>query len=258
VTGDCRWQPHADRLVKSSMVDPPTSLPALLEYAKRPRLGRRKWVRGAIVVLIVIVSTVGWRWGRDWRDRIVLLYDQRACLATAPPQQVAFDSDPARVARLAGDPNYAVVLGCAFRKPPAFWDQFLAAVGNSLGPARSQRALLFLHECRAPDGSRFIVELERTAAADESAYFIQGYDVESNVYRPATATHPAVSITNAFAIDVIDSVSGHTDIRIYAGQPDTSDPSHFTIRYESGGKTGTVDGRVDSQGHLSLARPAGS
>jgi len=206
---------------------------------------------------IALALAVGWRWGRGWRDKAVLLYHQRACMMyTAPPQQVVFDSDPSRVAILAHDPNYAIVRGCAFRNPPGHWDSYTAAIGNSMALRGSQRALLFLHECRSPDGSRFLVEIERTAAADESAYFIQSYDVESNVYRPATASRPAVYVMNAYPIDVMDSTLPHTDIRIYAGQPDPADPSHFTIRYETGGKTRTVDGRVDNQGHLSLDRDA--
>jgi len=76
-----------------------------------------------------------------------------------------FDSDPVRVAVLGGDPNYAIVRGCAFRKPPAYWDQYFTAAGVSSSPVGSQRAILFLHECRSPDGSRFLVEVERTAAA---------------------------------------------------------------------------------------------
>lgn len=31
-------------------------------------------------------------------------------------------------------------------------------------------------------------------------------------------------------------------LRLYAGQPDPADASHFTIRYESKGSGGTIDG----------------
>ncbi len=172
---------------------------------------------------------------------------------TAPPEQVVFDSDPIRVALLAGDANFAVVRGCAFRKPPASWDAYLALPPQL--PASNQRAILFLHECRSADGNRFIVELERTAGLDKSALFVHGYDIFLEVFRPATATRAAAVIFDGFPFSVRDS-HFHPDIRIYAGQVDPSDASHFTIRYQVGSKVGTLDGRVDNTGRLSLARPA--
>ena len=36
-------------------------------------------------------------------------------------------------------------------------------------------------------------------------------------------------------------------LRIYAGQVDPNDPSHFTIRYEQAGRKGIVDGYVSDQ-----------
>jgi len=239
------------------MTDQPTAGIGTLEYAKRTPFRRRTWLRRGIIFAIVLASAAAWHWGHDLRDRIVLLYRQHACLAyAAPPEQVVFDSNPARVAILARDRNYAIVKGCAFRMPPAQWDRYFAAVGNSATSVNAQRAILFLHECRSPNGIRFMVELERTGGANASAYFLQGYDVESNVVRPAGATHSAVYCPENFDVDVSDIISA-TDIRIYAGQPDPSDPSHFTIRYESGGKIATASGRVDNNGHLSLTHAIG-
>lgn len=33
-------------------------------------------------------------------------------------------------------------------------------------------------------------------------------------------------------------------VRVYNGQPDPSDPSHFTIGYKVDGQRGTIDGRL--------------
>lgn len=40
--------------------------------------------------------------------------------------------------------------------------------------------------------------------------------------------------------------------RFYAGQPDSADPSHFTIDYDLDGKRGTIDGRLKDDGTVSL------
>ena len=40
--------------------------------------------------------------------------------------------------------------------------------------------------------------------------------------------------------------------RVYAGQVDPNDPSHFTIRYQIWGQEDIVDGRLDNTGKLTL------
>lgn len=229
---------------------------ARLDYAKRPSLKRRRWLAGFVALAILAASMVGWRWGGNWFDKGVMLYRQHRCLTyAAPADRVVFDSNPQRVQALAADRSYAIVRGCAFWKPLSYWDQYFGSLKFVASPSGSQRALLFLHECRSPEGGRFLVELERVVGKEESPDFIQGYDVECNVIQVGTLSSPPRQILYPYEIDVLDSIGPHTDIRIYAGQIDPSDPAHFTIRYESGGKSATINGRVDNEGHVTLARP---
>ena len=203
------------------------------------------WITVAAIVVLAI------RRGPDFARRVAFLYHQRGCLRyTAPADQVVFDSNPARVAILASDPNFVIVGGCAFRKPPADW----AAVRSSLSisPPPSS-AVLFLHK-RVVNGVSRLIMVERTAAAGESPYFIPGYDIDQHAIDPASIGRPARDIHLMYGLDVIDSIGPHTDIRIYAGQPDPADDSRFTIRYEFQGKSHVVEGRVAADGRIDFRR----
>jgi hypothetical protein len=236
------------------MTQADASRPAL-DYAPGAPLRRRRRIR-RIVALCLLVGTAvaGFLCGPATWSRGKLLYRQRQCLRyAAPAEQVVFDSDPARVAQLSGDPNFVIWRGCAFRKPPVEWQAVLSAA-RAAGPRpTSTIAMLFLHELKAGGITRLVM-VERIAAADESPYFLLGYDVEAASIAPATFRCPQpIEQQFPMAIDVLDSVGPHTDIRIYAGQPDPADPSHFTIRYESGGKTAMANGYLRRDGKVELS-----
>jgi len=178
---------------------------------------------------------------------MVFLYHQCGCLRyAAAADEVVFDSNPARAAILASDPNFVIAGGCAFRKPPADWTAVRSSLAIATPPSS---AVLFLHK-RVVNGVLRLIMVERTAAAAESPYFIPGYDIETGAIEPATLRNPARDIPLGFDVDVTDSMGPHTDIRIYAGQPDPVDDSRFTIRYEFRAKSHVVEGRVAADGHI--------
>lgn len=235
--------------------NPESPVPAhakLLEYAPRPPAHRRRFFRRVLLTLASIVIVAGMtKWGPAMYVRLALLYHQRGCMNyTASPDQVVFDSDPVRVAKLASDPNLVISKGCAFRVLPRDWQVLEATLFNAPAP----RAVIFLHERHAAGGASRIVAVERTAGAEASAYFIGGYDVDPHVIEPASFNRPLRDVPSIFAIDVMDSFAPHTDIRIYAGQPDPADASHFTIRYESRGATHIVDGFLGGDGRVTMKR----
>jgi hypothetical protein len=229
-----------------------------LEYAPSPPLHRtRRFRRIALLVVLLALGACAWRWGGDVASRAALLYHQRACRSyAAPADQVVFDTDPARVAALATDPNFVVLRGAAFRKSPSDWSAFRTALSgpSPFTPPTGPTALILLHELRARNGIRRLVSLERTVGTGASAYLIAGYDVSAQVIELADWKTSPRLIPEIWAIDVIDGVAPHADIRIFAAQLDPADPSHFTVRYEQQGYTETVDGNLDDAGQITLTR----
>jgi hypothetical protein len=222
---------------------------ALLEYAPAPSVRRRRIRRVFALCIVVFITFVGFRWGRDVWSRASLLYDQRQCLRyTASADQVVFDADPARVALLASDPNY-VIAGSAFRKPSQQWLKIRPA---SAAWRTTPTAMIFLHERKAGSITRLVM-VERVVGSGQSPYFITGYDVETHSITPASFGRPQL-VDQQFptALSVLDSIGPHRDIRIYAGQADPADASHFTIRYEFRGKTHVANGYLRPDGHIEI------
>lgn len=234
----------------SIATEPAASSREALDYAPRPRAHRHRWLRRMVLAgMLIALLLISARWGRSAWTRAAFLYHQRACMNyTAPPDQVVFDSNPARVAALVKDPNFVIYRGCAFRRLPSGWQAITAAFARP-----SPHAIVFLHERHVAAGSLSLVSLERTAAADESALFVDGYDVDPIVLQPATLNQPLRGISGPSGdLDVLDGWGPHTDIRIYAGQPDPADASHFTIRFEMGGAIHTVDGYLNVGGRVTM------
>lgn len=122
------------------------------------------------------------------------------------------------------------------RFAPSCWSRFK--------PTTSPTAVVFLHGRTSPSGDRRILSIE----ADQR-------------------TIPPIFDTLRwhFRIVVPDSLRGPTDTgfvpddplsiaadRIYAGQPDPSDPSHFTFDYEYAGHRRRVDGWLQDGDKLRL------
>jgi hypothetical protein len=113
-----------------------------------------------------------------------------------------------------------------------------------------------MHERKSPNGTVRLVVVERTAGLAEPPLFIVDFDVDAFAIEPGRITHPPRFLPAIWGVDVLYSPGPHRDVRIYAGQVDPADASHFAIRYESGGQTKIADGKLgdDGQVHL-LARP---
>jgi hypothetical protein len=63
---------------------------------------------------------------------------------------------------------------------------------------------------------------------------------------PGWTAHPMM-------IDVLSSFPRHPPlVRMFAGQVDPDDASHFTIRYQMWGKEDVLDGRLDDSDRFTL------
>jgi hypothetical protein len=187
----------------------------------------------------------------------MIVYYQSQCLAyTARADQVVGESDPDESNRLAAQSGYssngkrmvdgrAVMLGAVYTPPP--WKEFRDLVPGTSPPIyRNAGGVAFLHEMRSKSGNVRLVCFSAMPAMPNlisndsisGAWAGQGYDIE--IFDPGTfwrhpknLSKPPPSLFNR-SRNIISAT------RVFAGQLDPADPSHFTVRYERSNAAGTA------------------
>jgi hypothetical protein len=198
-------------LVECLQMEPATGRTAAeLDYGLPVPLRRRKRVHrwlltGAVgLVLVVVLANPRTVW-----NRAVLIYWQRQCLSYSLPAD--------RPVGTWGEPK------C--------YSKFAAAFGQGLSGD-----VLFLHQMEGSFGPRLVCVKLDSAATVKSG-------------------HPCLYLDSFRLISLGDDArQWHTsswsdqrlppDTKFFCGQLDPADPKHLTIRYEAGGRHGTIDGRL--------------
>jgi len=225
-----------------------------LDYAKPPRWHRRRWfARAMIAVALIAVAASAWRWGPEKWEKAQLLYWQWRCMTYSPPaDQIVFDQDPAgKSPLLNGGQEYIPVVESGFDGPaitvaarvPDCTNRFISLL---YGPGKNwSQPILFMHERTTRSGHRYLIIL--FGESFEKMDYLDGQLGPQYVsYKPGTLRNrpePAGNSMN-FKDDYLQWPSPR-HLRIYAGQADPIDASHFTIRYVEDGKTRMVDGYLE-------------
>jgi hypothetical protein len=252
-----------------------------LSYAPAaPSRRWRRWTRRAIILLVLTAVAAGIRWGPTYLARAQVLYWQRRCLRYSPPDDlVVYEQGGSAQARIAAGGGFvaAGMRTLAAAQPgtrpaslppsaayaPDCWRQYVRActapgVAAWIAPASGRRVafgmrgastpaaltgVLFLHERTSPSGARRLVVVLSDFMTDTRPKFIVGYDVDAFAHGQATWSQPPTEDVCCWDIDVIDSVyPTPPHVRVFAGQVDAADSTHFTIRYEIDGVAKVVDG----------------
>jgi len=231
-----------------------------LAYAAPPSRWRRRRLRLFLLALLLLLTVAGlWRWRGPWaREQAKLLYWQRQCLKYSPPDgQVVWEPDPAAAAKLLADPPHyfrpnldAPSKVKAAYKPPAAWASFATRVeSDGLGLDAKEVPLLYLHERRTRSGLRRLVVVHHfpELAHVGPAPFL----FSCSVVEPAslTGTPRVLSHSGHHGGPVLDPVRGPLPAtRYFAGRSDPADAARFTLRYETDGRRGTIEGRLLEDG----------
>jgi hypothetical protein len=199
-------------------------------------------------MLVVGVACV-WHWRTplwQWAQRA---HVQRECMTYAPsPAHVVYEEAPDAAAALIalGGGYTRVKTGGNFNTPVAVHvpDRLTTLSKLTTAPLRLRGATLFLHARTSPAGHRRIVVVQRVATTLVPA-FVPYTDLEIILMEPSwRAGLPRVldppDAGRILIAHDLDATTRH--LRIFAGQPDGDDGSHFTIVYESQGQRGTIDG----------------
>jgi|1185.fasta_scaffold181473_2 hypothetical protein len=164
------------------------------------------------VALFALALATGWRFAKQAQ----YLYWQHACMTyQQPTNAVAFDAQLAQT-----PPKEARVL-----------------------PDRTNAAYVFIHERKSQSGARRLV----TVHVDHQYI---GLSFISTSYTPATIQPKSVLVIGpGRSMPFTASAAG---VKVYAGQPDARDESHFTIRALDAGKSRNYDGWLGDDGVVTI------
>jgi hypothetical protein len=195
---------------------------------------------------------------------------ERACLGySAAADQVVYEEAPELVKRYLSDGGEWVDLSraadrcgaAASGRVPACWTTLTG--GREVAPLGPAAAIVFLHERQTPAGARELVVVAydgkmRLPWPTPGGWTISSIALSASVKSPEVQGAPLTRWHGtARRLDAEPFVAMYS-LRLYAGQPDALDPTHFTIRYDLDGRPGTIDGWVLDPAVPAASQPAGS
>jgi len=226
-----------------------------IEYAPAPPILARPAFRRAIIVAItlLLIAAAAARWGGGAIAHARLLSLYRDCRHYHPsPSLVVYDDGPASAMKLLGSSNrYGSLtdsngVGAVYRNDP--WDPFYTTYSP---PGRARLPVLFLGTRINARGERRLVVVEglRVAQPDQRVFWLN----VNVLWQTTPLSTPQMRASQ----DAVIYGLGKGELRWYAGQADTADPTHFILRYEINGFSRTIDGWLRDDDRVTLIeRPA--
>ena len=255
---------------QSPGVDLRPSAPHLLTYGvQRPRHHRRFLFFAIFAISVVLAAK---HWGPGVWHRMDLLRAQSSWINYRPPpdqivllQQDSYrfrfgDGYSAEARELLNNPQFlSNSVGAVIHEHVAL-DSFLKSAGASRNfppSSAGNDALAFCGSRSCASGERLLL----VSCCDALQYGPRWPDDDSkmlrfsvDVFTPAglfsqltnVSTSPAETTVGCFRYRAADVV------RIFAGQPDPADRSHFTISYSINSQKGIIDGNLQPDGKTVL------
>jgi hypothetical protein len=199
---------------------------------------------------LIAFGGIAWRWGPEKWERAKLLYWQWRCMNySPPPDEIVYDQVPnGRSALLNGSSKYVAVTEHDFVQGsttaaamvPDCEDHF--AKNPLVGGSGFQPPIVFMHDRAAPSGRHYLVILR-----GDSIPFLQigRLPLDFEAFKTGDWREGPEDASGVRPWSGPVSVPVRERIRIYAGQADPADPTHFTVRYTEDGNDAVADGYVD-------------
>ena len=248
-----------------SSTQPTNSHPKPIGYHAGPLAWyRRLWLRRCLRATLLIATMIACVILAPWlANHVRFLYYQRQWMSNDPPPDlVAFAEPSDLVGRLeAGEPYSSIVRG-ATRHVPRSRTNWRDGVHQAfaLSPPRVESAVLFMHRRTTPDGRDCVVLLEITDAYSGpfAANGATGRHIVFfySVVRCGTLFRaPERMAREIWTLPEERRLQG--PLRFFAGQPDATDGSRFSISYEHEGLPGIIDGNLQDNGYVRLVVRSG-
>jgi hypothetical protein len=242
--------------------------PHQLDYGpRRPRVPpmiRRHFVLITIIIAMILGAVF---WGpiaiqqfKDWQHQRELTKLQRACMTyTAPPDQVVYDDDPDRVSALAAtDPEYK--LFTRLEHTTGVWRIPVTQENlNKFFSSLPTQGAAFMHRRVTASGEERLIyvvlsaweDYYRSNGTNDFNHRVITRGMFAYTFKPGAPDTPSTKgPTGMLTFGTIDLSDRRFPMRLYAGQPDPTDASRFTIDYELQGRRGTITGTLKNDGSV--------
>jgi hypothetical protein len=204
--------------------------------------------------------------------------ERQSAAHTFAPNKVVYEEDPQRAAKLAADDSlgYRAILRVGPSTPPG-WSRPRQAVSPPYYNG-TDGAVLFLHERTTPGGLRYVVSVHLVSQFQFSrvqqidppggglvfrqkkrrhvlaeARIVSGQELAAvgreslqqrqvELVLPDTQERAVARFSVEPSLDQTPAIDYGNILRFFGGEPDTADPSHFTIAYQVDGRDGVMDG----------------
>jgi hypothetical protein len=274
---------HASIAMTETSRSPTDSRPIPLQYANDGGRLRRRIVRWSICgILLLGVVIAGWLYGpHAWLFAQQYYWRTQCMNFSPPPDMVVYERLPAGTTRPAIVAPYmdgasAEVVSLQFLGPrrlskslrqgnppvevlrvPECWVRFMQATGNPPTSWESRVVVAFCHERISPAGHKRLVAIE---------YPEEGWSIGDLLASAlSTEVYEKVAWNGCPRLPLPRQGTAwngrHIDMpsRVFAGQCDPADASHFSIEYEwPTGLHGFIDGRLGDDDTVRLTIRPGS
>jgi len=228
------------------------SIPSVHAYRKRV------WAAGVALFLLACAFVAY----EIISEKVQIWREYQACASyVAPVDQVVLTEVPAEAAAL-------LQSGAGYDEVPfsgpnyLYWRdkeraQLLAPPLNWALPGWWGECVPFLHARTARDGETSIIVVSLRAQKQRREDPQRVFELQPFAMEPQSWPNPQrVSPESAGGV-LTFPLGGKDVLRVFAGQPDPADPSHFTIRYQINGREGFIDGWLDPGRRVRLVDLAG-
>jgi hypothetical protein len=231
-----------------------TSVPLELQYRPpipwhRTRQARRLFILTATLIALTFGAYYGvTNWPAIRRTALQLYWERQCRNYSVPSGTITYSDDPQDVSKLAGTAGYVTGgyqgLGSgSFVLAPN--QTFLNLVSAQAGRKTLVAPSVFLHGRQTPSGSARLVAVQLGKLPPPDPYNRLFFDAYVHHRRSASSGQLEMCL------------AAGDRVRIYEGQPDSADATHFTIDYDLNGQRGTIDGNLDDNGFVTFAPRSG-
>jgi len=239
--------------------NPASQDPVALDYAPRKAWHRRSHLlRWVVLICLISLCIAGQSGIRRYWSHLKTMLAQRSCLRySAPVDRVVYETtadlarrDLAQSAEYFQIPN-ALEAECVVGFMPRQWETFCSHFYTVTFPRSS--GCLFLGKRINRNGQERLVAIDAIATFDGGSdsrplsFSARVFTIASLFHKPSEVTRPAVNV-----IELGNPPLDCRFTRIFAGQSDTSNQSHFNIRFESEGNPGIIDGYLHNDDSVTL------